>query len=59
MDAYADELVAGTGFEASTTWLTGLMFAAIILKVAQLDILSRRFGGLSLLPAGAAIYLLV
>lgn len=35
------------------------MFVAITLMVTLLALLSRRFGGLNLLPAGVAIYLLI
>jgi hypothetical protein len=59
-NAYADELAAtGVGFEASTAWLTGLMLAATILMIVLLAFLSRRLGGLNLLPAVVVMYILV
>jgi hypothetical protein len=58
-NAYTGGLAMEAGFEANSAWLAGLMLAAIILMVVLLAFLSRQFGGLNLLPAGAAIYLLV
>jgi hypothetical protein len=56
---YADELAAGAGFEASTAWLTGMMFVAVILMTILLTLLSRRLGAIHLVPAAAILYLLV
>jgi hypothetical protein len=56
---YADEMAAGSGFEASTAWLTGMMFVAVILMIVLLALLSRRPGAIHLVPAAAILYLLV
>jgi hypothetical protein len=56
---YSDERAAGIGFEASTAWLTGMMFAAILLMIILLILLSRRLGAINLVPAAAILYLLV
>ena len=56
---YADELAAVSGFEASTAWLTGMMFVAAILMVILLVLLSRRLGAIHLVPAATILYLLV
>jgi hypothetical protein len=56
---YADELAALSGFEASTAWLTGMMFIAGILMLVLLALLSRRLGAIHLTPAAAILYLLV
>lgn len=56
---YADELAAVSGFNASITWLTGMMFVAVILMTVLLALLSRRLGAIHLVPAAAILYLLV
>ena len=53
------ELAFGSGFAASTAWLTGFMSVATILMIVLLAVLTRRFGSLNLIPAATILYLLV
>jgi hypothetical protein len=57
--SHAEELAALDGFEASTSWLTGFMFGAIVLMIVLLVVLSRRLGSINLVPVSSVIYLLV
>lgn len=58
-NSHAAELAAGDGFEASATWLTAMMLGATFLMAVLLIFLSRRLGGVNLIPAALVIYLLI
>jgi hypothetical protein len=57
--SHINELITLGGFEASTAWITNLMVVGVILMAFLLVVLSRKLGGIHLLPAQAVLYLLI
>jgi hypothetical protein len=58
---HADELAAVSGFEASTAWLTGMMFiAAILMVIVQISVtVFHTVAPLALLILGASVFLTI